>query len=387
MVTHSSGLSIEGSVILERQDANCIAYGDDYVTSKKLLTGTVPVPPWASGLIETLERSTGVVKGWIEEEPRAKSPDEYPFGNGVSSESNRPKFKGFFGGSNTVKKTIGKPLAITKRPNSADRYLDTPRKSYDGGIAGRSSLDDGVDEPPSPRDERGYDPFYANDAAYRASVTSQSDPLFSQPFSNLASEGTGFSPMKKTEASRFLTYFESDFDPAAPPPAMHISHRTSPSISSLERSSDYHHPTALMSNGEAADSPSYNKMQNDDDPFGIFNEPPSSAPVPPNLAYNARQLQQSQQQTHHQSRLSYDRSTPALTSSSSIPSPTSPTFSQSGHNYNPSITSPKPVRQLSIKRSLNTPVGPGVVRAIALYDFNAQEVWISFCFAWTFFPT
>jgi hypothetical protein len=388
--TCSSGLSIEGSVVLERQDANCSAYGDDYVTSKKLLTGAVPVPPWASGLIETLERSTGAVKGWIEEEPRAKSPDDYAFRNGVSSESSRPKFKRFFSSSNnTVKKATGKPLASgssngnnPKKANPADRYLDTPRKSYEGGIAAPSSLDDGVDEPPSPHDERGYDPFYASDLAYRASVTSRSDSLFSEPFSNSANEETGFSPMKTTGAPRFLAHFESDFDPTAPPPVMQIAHRASPSISSLERPGD-HQPVMLTPNREATDPTPYTQMQSDDDPFGIFNEPPSSAPIPPNLAYNARQLQQSQQQTQHQSRLSYDRPTPALTSSSSVPSPTSPTFSQSSRNYNPSITSPKPVRQLSVKRSLNTPVEPGVVRAIALYDFNAQEVRFSFCFART----
>jgi hypothetical protein len=347
IVARLSGLSIEGSVVLERQDANCIAYGDDYVTAKKLLTGVVPVPPWASGLIEMLDRSTGVVKGWIQEEPRANSPDDYAFGNGVSSEPSRPKLKGFFSSSNTIKKGKGKPLASSGNTSKKeDRYLDTPRKSYDGGIGARPSLDDEGEGPSSLHDHQDYDPFYASDAANRANVTSRSGTLFSEPFARLGNEGTSDS-QTKTGTPRFSTYFESDFDPTAPPPGTQVAHRASSSIP-------------------------HTRAQNDNDPFGIFSETPS-APIPPNIAYNARQLQQSQQQTQHQSHPSYDGSTPALTSSSSIPSPTSPTFSQSSHRYNPSITSPKPIRQLSIK-SLNTSLEPGAVRAIAMYDFNAQEV-------------
>ncbi|KAG9103571.1 hypothetical protein FRC06_009823 [Ceratobasidium sp. 370] len=51
------GISVEGSIIVERQDANAIAYGAD-VTSKQLLSGVVPTPPWAEGLDST-PRSTG----------------------------------------------------------------------------------------------------------------------------------------------------------------------------------------------------------------------------------------------------------------------------------------------------------------------------------------
>ena len=48
------GVSIEGSVIVERQDANAIAYNDN-VTAQMLLTGAVPPPPWADALIRTLK--------------------------------------------------------------------------------------------------------------------------------------------------------------------------------------------------------------------------------------------------------------------------------------------------------------------------------------------
>ncbi|KAJ7169511.1 hypothetical protein C8R46DRAFT_1089026 [Mycena filopes] len=62
------GLSIEGSVIVERQDANVQAYGSK-VTSKLLLGGAVPPPPWASALIKTLDACTGLPgnREWIRE--------------------------------------------------------------------------------------------------------------------------------------------------------------------------------------------------------------------------------------------------------------------------------------------------------------------------------
>ncbi|CED84957.1 Uncharacterized conserved protein [Phaffia rhodozyma] len=65
------GVSLEGSVIVERQDANRLAYGTN-VTSKQLLSGMVPPPPWAQLLIEKLTTSTGLPGGraWVEDSPR-----------------------------------------------------------------------------------------------------------------------------------------------------------------------------------------------------------------------------------------------------------------------------------------------------------------------------
>jgi len=62
------GLSIEGSVIVERQDANCLAYGSD-VTAKQLLTGVIAHPDWALPLIKTFEACIGMPGGhkWIDD--------------------------------------------------------------------------------------------------------------------------------------------------------------------------------------------------------------------------------------------------------------------------------------------------------------------------------
>ncbi|KZT36043.1 DUF500-domain-containing protein [Sistotremastrum suecicum HHB10207 ss-3] len=62
------GISVEGSVIVERQDANALAYEQD-VTAKELLSGVHPVPKWAGPLIAALESCTGLPGGrnWVQD--------------------------------------------------------------------------------------------------------------------------------------------------------------------------------------------------------------------------------------------------------------------------------------------------------------------------------
>lgn len=72
------GVSVEGSVIVQRQDANALAYKQD-VTAKMLLSGAVPRPEWASSLVRTLEACTGIpgTRRWIDD--RVDEPSSYPF--------------------------------------------------------------------------------------------------------------------------------------------------------------------------------------------------------------------------------------------------------------------------------------------------------------------
>src|SRR6266550_845993 len=76
------GVSLEGSVIMERQDANHNAYKSP-VTVKLLLSGMVDSPPWAASLIRTLDSCTGTPKysKWVDDAPRPTFSDEdYAFG-------------------------------------------------------------------------------------------------------------------------------------------------------------------------------------------------------------------------------------------------------------------------------------------------------------------
>ncbi|WWC91148.1 uncharacterized protein L201_006089 [Kwoniella dendrophila CBS 6074] len=124
------GVSVEGSVIVERQDANRIAYGGN-PNAKQILSGTFDPPDWAYVLIEQLEKATGLPGGqrWIERDEdgegggmgyghgheRGKHGGSssngagYVFGQGVGAGGNSPNNTGsgrrsrgnsLFGGSN-----------------------------------------------------------------------------------------------------------------------------------------------------------------------------------------------------------------------------------------------------------------------------------------------
>ncbi|KAI0064899.1 DUF500-domain-containing protein [Artomyces pyxidatus] len=85
------GVSVEGSVIVERQDANAQAYQAD-VGVKQLLSGSVPVPDWASNLVRTLEACTGMPGGraWVSDgTPGTPLDGGYAFG-GISSPGSAP---------------------------------------------------------------------------------------------------------------------------------------------------------------------------------------------------------------------------------------------------------------------------------------------------------
>ncbi|EIW65762.1 hypothetical protein TREMEDRAFT_70420 [Tremella mesenterica DSM 1558] len=56
------GVSVEGSVIVERQDANRLAYGGS-PSAKQILSGAFDPPDWAQCLIEELQRATGAISG------------------------------------------------------------------------------------------------------------------------------------------------------------------------------------------------------------------------------------------------------------------------------------------------------------------------------------
>jgi hypothetical protein len=73
------GISVEGSVIAERQDANTLAYHSD-VSVKGLLSGAVPRPDWAQPLYQTLDACTkfrGGQREWVDDSPAQEQ--EYAF--------------------------------------------------------------------------------------------------------------------------------------------------------------------------------------------------------------------------------------------------------------------------------------------------------------------
>lgn len=75
------GVSVEGTVIVERQDANRMAYGGS-VSVKEILSGTFDPPDWSSVLIDQIETSTGLPYGrkWV-----GADEEDFDYGYGDSN--------------------------------------------------------------------------------------------------------------------------------------------------------------------------------------------------------------------------------------------------------------------------------------------------------------
>lgn len=101
-------MSIEGSVIVERQDANTLAYNQN-VTVKMLLSGVVPYPDWAEPLVKTLESCTyrPGVRDWIDD--RAEEQVPYAFDSTDGTHTTGPKAQRFSSFLGKKKKDIDFP--------------------------------------------------------------------------------------------------------------------------------------------------------------------------------------------------------------------------------------------------------------------------------------
>ncbi|KAG8748666.1 hypothetical protein FRC10_000057 [Ceratobasidium sp. 414] len=172
------GISVEGSIIVERQDANSIAYGAD-VTSKQLLSGVVPTPTWAEGLVRALERCTGLPTGqkWIQEDRT---------GSDVSGGYH-------FGGVGTS----------SPRGGIIDRTMDRTRRLSGTFSPSWGKKKNATTYFPEPQDEYDEAP-----SAVRSPFASPSDTRRSKPYA-----GNG-----DNRLDGFDTHFESDFNPRAPDP-------------------------------------------------------------------------------------------------------------------------------------------------------------------------
>ncbi|KIK71397.1 hypothetical protein GYMLUDRAFT_149115 [Collybiopsis luxurians FD-317 M1] len=129
------GISIEGSVIVERQDANAQAYNNDSVTAKLLLSGSIDPPSWASPLIKTLEACTGMpgVRPWIND---TRGDTGYAFGglaspgSELAGSSKKPK-KDYPPATWGEPKDTGSPLSMSapRTNNSATSNFGTQFES------------------------------------------------------------------------------------------------------------------------------------------------------------------------------------------------------------------------------------------------------------------
>ncbi|THH29706.1 hypothetical protein EUX98_g4485 [Antrodiella citrinella] len=136
------GISLEGSVIMERQDANAIAYRSD-VTARMLLSGSVDIPEWAGTLTQTLEDCTGAPAGrrWVQELEAHHTGQPARSGSYMFSGSSSP---GLRNGSATLKKKERPGYFSRTSSNSGfdfrDRSPDSLSPGVDDDFDGRPAL-------------------------------------------------------------------------------------------------------------------------------------------------------------------------------------------------------------------------------------------------------
>ncbi|KJA29307.1 hypothetical protein HYPSUDRAFT_32706 [Hypholoma sublateritium FD-334 SS-4] len=182
------GISIEGSVIVERQDANVQAYNSD-VTARLLLGGALDPPPWASPLIKTLEACVGMPGGreWVQEDvPQTPGGSPYAFG-GLSSPSSS-RAPSFLRKKKKADPAEFPPTSWGEETSSGSYFSDSSKShsrniTWDGGKRSKFDTTFESDFSPSPQpvsqrsSEDGINPF----------ATTTSTPSFgaTKPFSPL----------------------------------------------------------------------------------------------------------------------------------------------------------------------------------------------------------
>ncbi|KAH7912989.1 hypothetical protein BJ138DRAFT_1082431 [Hygrophoropsis aurantiaca] len=183
------GISIEGSVIVERQDANAQAYNSD-VTAKMLLSGGVDPPEWASPLIKTIEACTGMPgnRKWVDDSGRTSQSTPYHF-SGLASPTGERSMSSMFAKKKKV--TDFPPESWGRRRNSGS-YFDSgdqidsrsseERPPMGSAFGAQFESDDSYDSSP-PRNTR-HRPF-ASVSTPQASVTSSDTYDPNSPFNSL----------------------------------------------------------------------------------------------------------------------------------------------------------------------------------------------------------
>lgn len=157
------GISIEGTILVNREDANVKAYGQYGKNAKQILSGNVDRPHWASGLIQTIDRFT------LANTPSKDLDGEY-FNYDDTSSFDRRGLSGSGGRRGSFDSMDSRDLQdLSSRrkpsrntqaddlPDRFDQFSLNDREHEHDHDRGRDSLDDGND-----RDRRRKDDDYDN---------------------------------------------------------------------------------------------------------------------------------------------------------------------------------------------------------------------------------
>ena len=183
------GVSIEGSVIVERQDANAQAYRSD-VSVRQLLSGSIDTPEWAMPLVKTLEQCTGLPgnRKWVQE--LNANNDGYIFGSVGSPTTESP--------SSRLKKKNERPSFMdrtssnsynSKNTSQEDTRSYSPKPSYGSGSTFNSNSQQ-RDRPTTSYFETQFESDFVPETELRKHPQIKFSPkVSSKPFSNSTNSG------------------------------------------------------------------------------------------------------------------------------------------------------------------------------------------------------
>jgi len=196
------GVSVEGSVIVERQDANSLAYKSD-VTVKQLLSGAVDPPEWASSLIKTLEACTGMPgnRKWVNDNNNDLGTG-YAFGSGVASPSNENRSTKS-GGKKKSAPSAFPPPAWGRKKETGSYFESETQDESDFPVATRTGANSReVKSPPMAKFDTHFDSDFSPDELTHLSPhLSFSPPAYSAPVNDSYASRAPFKSLDFTQSS------------------------------------------------------------------------------------------------------------------------------------------------------------------------------------------
>jgi hypothetical protein len=225
------GVSVEGSVIVERQDANSHAYHAN-VSSKQILSGNVAPPDWAQPLTRTLESCTSPPGGrtWVADD-RSSRGSSYGF-SGIASNNAEvpPSLRKQPRKSSTT--SSFPPESWGARRNSGS-YFGPPREEAISGSTWDYDQPPRIDDPsfetrfesdfaPTDRSRVQHTPGQSVDSSMGSSSRTRLQPVHTRSSSSAASASNPFYSQKERGndgydiASPFGPTLEDEGNPFGP---------------------------------------------------------------------------------------------------------------------------------------------------------------------------
>lgn len=393
---------MEGSVIVERQDANAQAYNSP-VTVGMLLGGRVPVPEWAQPLIATLDAcaSGSRVRKWVDDRAAAQrnqgmdSTGElgYSFsGQGSSNARSVTRSQSFVSTPSFMKRK--KEQSVFPPPSWGN-----PKES--GSYFGPAEPEDTLSRPrPTSTQSAGIESRFPSDlgsGVYTASTTSKRQSMPAAPHSTSHSK----SPIDDLlNSPNEFDFSKSSWNQSSPLGTQFRSQSQSISFTPTTGITNSDHPAGNIFHGIGSESglgPIHlpigdkinptNQQPRDNNPAGASSSFDASSVSPfspkPNPFTSTTSLPSS---LHHGTQNHHQRSLTSLQQSSQQPTHNRQRSRVVDSNNLldlddldklslQSSSSSLSNKRLSTKPEFARPLGMGGIgRAVALYDFDAVEV-------------